>query len=1166
MILKKAVSILLTVTLLMSIVTTLNVTPAFAAGNGTLPTPIVDYNFEDSGATASMRHNADIITDDGKGSNVLELKGGNNGTSFMELPSDLLSTIGQNGLTISTWVKASTATGNYSKVFSASSNPLGVTYDGGNSWNSPDFALAAGGGAYDLTLALGAAGSRATLGSKVNYNTHLKRDTWQYLTLTMSTAGLQVYINGSPVTYADAQQGSTAIATVLQSFLGDKDSQISGAPSMKNAAIGRSQYTSDKDFQGLIDDFSVYGTALTADQVSALYNTFPAITIPAPALNVDMTASTGSFKHGASGFLYGLGEDNVPSANTLTPLKPHIIEQNAPSGLQHPSGDALTVANTFAESGGDLIQVACPDIYANWPYENNPSTSDANWQDYAEKLRIMVTKGKEAGLNDKLVYVPYNEPEGNWFPKIHGNSAENIAARDTFNQFWLKAYDVIKAADPNAKLAGPNLAYYGEDIMNSFVKFCVENNRMPDQFTWHVLDDGWFSGFDGNMANYRSLEQQYGFTREVVINEYGNMKDMGNPGKLVKYLGLWEDYKVSACEAYWHISNNLSDTAADNNEPNATWWMYKWYGGMSGNSLKITQRNTARTALYGVASLDNNKKLSDVLFGGVSGTSKINLLNVSKTDAFKDATKVKVKLETTTFVGINGISEGPSLIKEEVCPVDASGNVILTIDNMDAAAAYNITVTPAGRDEEIGVLQEGAWHHTYEAETSTLAGKAALTTSGSWTCSGSGQVANLNDDADSVTITADVPKDGWYQFDMVYGAATGNDTRSPDTQKPLNGALSFSVDGAAPSLLTLPNTLTWFMSSLHSEKLQLTAGKHTFKLSGVTASKGKASLDCVYLTYKGDTKPSFRNTYEAEMSDFNVLGSQGSSSVMTKSSISGYSGSGYVTGLNTSVEAGGGVRFTTHVNDNGLYDVTLRYSSNKKGNINLYLDNTAKTLNNKVTTVAAPATRGEWKTVTKSIYLQKGLNLIDVDASGADLAFDNLVLTKTANADQQTTGIEAENCKLSGLYAVKGSNYSSGNKYVEGFIGDNKAGNALTLTYTASKAGNYKMAVYQSNDQLFGGHAYNAQMVDRYITISVNGGTPRNIYFRNTYSAESFKSQVISLSLNKGVNTIKIWNDDKRVLKNGVGGVNTCINYTPNLDKFEITPAVYDIKNQRKSK
>ena len=43
--------------------------------------------------------------------------------------------------------------------------------------------------------------------------------------------------------------------------------------------------------------------------------------------------------------------------------------------------------------------------------------------------------------------------------------------------------------------------------------------------------------------------------------------------------------------------------------------------------------------------------------------------------------------------------------------------------------------------------------------------------------------------------------------------------------------------------------------------------------------------------------------------------------VKTKTSIADYSGSGYATGLDTSVKNGGGIRFVTFARDNGIYSL-----------------------------------------------------------------------------------------------------------------------------------------------------------------------------------------------------------------------------------------------------
>ena len=99
-------------------------------------------------------------------------------------------------------------------------------------------------------------------------------------------------------------------------------------------------------------------------------------------LLVDLSASTGAVRHGASGFLYGLGNAGIPSANVLAPLKPQVAAQKPEGGLQHPNGDALDVAATYQAAGGREIQIYLQDAMpigptSSWAWriscQGNPS-------------------------------------------------------------------------------------------------------------------------------------------------------------------------------------------------------------------------------------------------------------------------------------------------------------------------------------------------------------------------------------------------------------------------------------------------------------------------------------------------------------------------------------------------------------------------------------------------------------------------------------------------------------------------------------------------------------------------------------------------------------------------------------------------------------------------
>lgn len=91
---------------------------------------------------------------------------------------------------------------------------------------------------------------------------------------------------------------------------------------------------------------------------------------PVHPLKINLAANTGALKYGASGFLYGLGNDGIPSANVLAPLRPQVAAQKPEGGLQHPNGDAFDVAKTYQAAGGKEIQIYMQDVYPSWPYEN----------------------------------------------------------------------------------------------------------------------------------------------------------------------------------------------------------------------------------------------------------------------------------------------------------------------------------------------------------------------------------------------------------------------------------------------------------------------------------------------------------------------------------------------------------------------------------------------------------------------------------------------------------------------------------------------------------------------------------------------------------------------------------------------------------------------------
>ena len=64
-------------------------------------------------------------------------------------------------------------------------------------------------------------------------------------------------------------------------------------------------------------------------------------------------------------------------------------------------------------------------------------------------------------------------------------------------------------------------------------------------------------------------------------------------------------------------------------------------------------------------------------------------------------------------------------------------------------------------------------------------------------------------------------------------------------------------------------------------------------------------------------------------------------------------------------------------------------------------------------------------------------------------------------------------------------------------------------------------------------HSYNVDLVEDFITISVNGVKSENLYCRNTYSHDTYTTVTTNISLEKGENILTFSNDGANKFNNG---------------------------------
>jgi hypothetical protein len=217
--------------------------------------------------------------------------------------------------------------------------------------------------------------------------------------------------------------------------------------------------------------------------------------------------------------------------------------------------------------------------------------------------------------------------------------------------------------------------------------------------------------------------------------------------------------------------------------------------------------------------------------------------------------------------------------------------------------------------------------------------------------------------------------------------------------------------------------------------------------------QGAATLDAIELNYNGEigAKPNYR--LQAEFADYD-------SSLRRESKTSGFEDAGYVTGYKdksssnpnksghtpNSKSSDAKTRFVMSVQQDGMYDVTPRYSTQNTGDLSI--DHDRKNVLN----IRVNNTKGKWQSTKVRMFLRVGINLVDIQSS-AKLSLDYLNASYI-NSDPIYSE-EVENAKVVGEPAEGDpslirddafAKYASGGKYVNGITSYDGKERNLELT------------------------------------------------------------------------------------------------------------------------
>ncbi|MFI5756696.1 carbohydrate-binding protein [Streptomyces sp. NPDC051569] len=276
---------------------------------------------------------------------------------------------------------------------------------------------------------------------------------------------------------------------------------------------------------------------------------------------------------------------------------------------------------------------------------------------------------------------------------------------------------------------------------------------------------------------------------------------------------------------------------------------------------------------------------------------------------------------------------------------------------------------------------------TLEAESAALSGGAAVSTEHPG-YTGSGFVGGYTDGnkgSASTSFTVQAAAAGAGSIRIRYA----NGTTATMT-------LSLYVGGAKLRQISLPPTANWDTWTTHDESLTYQQGANTVALTFTTADSGNVNLDNIVATTPaggGTTDPPPTLTHQAENGYFS-----GGPSVAT--SVSGYGGTGYLTGFTT---AGARSVLAVSAPSAATYPVVVRYRTPDSGAATITL--TAN--GTKVRQLSLPGTSGAWKSASTDAPLRAQLNTLTLRTESGDngnLALDGVSVTgSTANATRGAT-------------------------------------------------------------------------------------------------------------------------------------------------------------------
>jgi hypothetical protein len=341
----------------------------------------------------------------------------------------------------------------------------------------------------------------------------------------------------------------------------------------------------------------------------------PTLITQADSVTVNFGSTTGTMNHIASGFLHGMeynGSTIIPPSTSTTPIDINEVRE---STFDAPYPDLPSLISGIAAKGIKQ-EVNLSDVWNTGSWGSLTDTSTwAMWDTQIMQVVNWVNTGATGGIAGNPTTISFdlfNEPD------LYFGSSYNT----TFFQLWLRTYKEIRKAYPGAVIVGPSISSFNTTNLEQFLTYCKTNSCVPNYLSWH---------FSGSIGTDKNTISSYISTNSITgisgyeMNEYLS-SSQEYAAETAWYIAQIDRAQLhAAMHANWAnptVTDNLSGvigTPAQSYQTYATWWDYKAYADITGNTL-TTAPGTNADVVAGVTT--TGTKAVNMLVGAQSGLSK----------------------------------------------------------------------------------------------------------------------------------------------------------------------------------------------------------------------------------------------------------------------------------------------------------------------------------------------------------------------------------------------------------------------------------------------------------------------------------------------------------------------------------------------------------------